>query len=259
MAVCAMCAGATVLFLANRRLRPAAASAALFAVVLLATGSTRVFDPDATTEARCAGRLKQLGLALLSYHATFHSFPPAYVSDAAGKPLCSWRVLLLPFIDETETYRKFRLNEPWDSRGNLQLVTSLPRAPFESPAEREQGNAAETATSYFAVVGPATAWLGARARKISDLGDPSRTVLLVEVAGAGVIWSEPCDIWPDAHYASAPRDPVLDCARITSSAGVGGMHVLFADGHVEFVRGNGDIAALVGASRATAARPVPTE
>jgi hypothetical protein len=48
----------------------------------------------------CSSNLKQIGLALNSYHDQYHCFPPAYVAGADGKPMHSWRVLLLPFFED---------------------------------------------------------------------------------------------------------------------------------------------------------------
>ncbi|MCA9206080.1 MAG: DUF1559 domain-containing protein, partial [Planctomycetales bacterium] len=50
------------------------------------------------------GPLNQLTLALHNYHDTFGSFPPAYVADAAGRPIHSWRVLILPYIEQRGLY-----------------------------------------------------------------------------------------------------------------------------------------------------------
>lgn len=72
--------------------------------------------------------------------------PPAFTTDSEGRPLHSWRVLLLPYLGEAELFAKIRLNEPWDSEWNSQfhaqivkafqpLELSLPGNPL-SPAEK---------------------------------------------------------------------------------------------------------------------------
>ena len=63
----------------------------------------------------CCGHMSQLTLAFLVYHEVHGSFPPAYTVDENGKPLHSWRVLILPFIEQKALYDKIRLDEPWDS------------------------------------------------------------------------------------------------------------------------------------------------
>src|SRR4051812_12260530 len=47
----------------------------------------------------CASKLKQIALALHTYADVYHALPPAYTVDAAGKPLHSWRTLILPYMD----------------------------------------------------------------------------------------------------------------------------------------------------------------
>ena len=44
---------------------------------------------------QCISNLKQIGLGLLNYESRYGCFPPAYVADAKGQPLYSWRVLLM--------------------------------------------------------------------------------------------------------------------------------------------------------------------
>jgi hypothetical protein len=51
--------------------------------------------------AGCASQLKLIAIALLNYHDTYGAFPPAHIPDRNGKPMHSWRVLLLPFLEET--------------------------------------------------------------------------------------------------------------------------------------------------------------
>ena len=59
--------------------------------------------------------LKQITLAMHGYHDVHKTFPPAYTTDAAGKPLLSWRVHILPYIERQDLYEQFHLDEPWDS------------------------------------------------------------------------------------------------------------------------------------------------
>ncbi|MDZ7615900.1 MAG: DUF1559 domain-containing protein [Patescibacteria group bacterium] len=66
--------------------------------------------------------LKQIGLALHNYHDCSGCFPPPYVADAEGKPLYSWRLLLLPYLEENPLYERWHLDEPWDSPHNRPLA-----------------------------------------------------------------------------------------------------------------------------------------
>ena len=70
--------------------------------------------------------LRQLGLAMHNHHDVFKCFPPPAIYSPDGKPLLSWRVMLLPFLDQTPLYKQFHLNEPWDSPHNRALVAKMP-------------------------------------------------------------------------------------------------------------------------------------
>ena len=77
---------------------------------------------EATRRARCVNNLKQIGLAMYNYHDQYGCFPPAYTADEHGRPLHSWRVLLLPYLECEDLYDQLRLNEPWNSPYNQQVL-----------------------------------------------------------------------------------------------------------------------------------------
>ncbi|HSG73025.1 MAG TPA: DUF1559 domain-containing protein, partial [Planctomycetaceae bacterium] len=68
----------------------------------------------------CKNNLKQIGLALHNYHDSFGTFPPAYTVDADGKPLHSWRTLILPFVEQQSLYDSIDLTKPWDDPANAE-------------------------------------------------------------------------------------------------------------------------------------------
>jgi len=88
--------------------------------------------PVAVLRLQLTNNLKDVGLALLNYHDTYGSFPPAYVVDRDGEPLYSWRVLILPFLEESELYEEFHLDEPWSSNHNRPLLPRIPKV-YQSP------------------------------------------------------------------------------------------------------------------------------
>ena len=75
---------------------------------------------------QCINNLKQIGLAMHNYHARHKTFPPAYTVDKDGKPLLSWRVLILPYLEQDALYKEFHLDEPWDSEHNRALIDRMP-------------------------------------------------------------------------------------------------------------------------------------
>lgn len=152
-------------------------------------------------ESLCANHLKQLMLALHNYHDIHGSFPPAVVYEN-GQPMHSWRVLILPYIGEQRLYRQYNFDEPWNGPNNSKLAKSMPEI-FACPSCeycRENGfrrfsDLSENSPSYFAVVGPGTAWPKQASAKIADFTDgTSNTIMLVEANGIHASWLEPRDL-----------------------------------------------------------------
>jgi Protein of unknown function (DUF1559) len=141
--------------------------------------------------AQCQNNLRQISIALQNYHDVYKSFPPAYVADANGRPMHSWRVLILPFLEQQSLYDVYRFDEPWNGPNNRQLASTALKI-FECPAD---GNHGKGQTSYVAVVGPGTAWPGTKRIDVADIKDGlSNTVLVVEVHNSGIHWMEPRDL-----------------------------------------------------------------
>lgn len=137
-------------------------------------------------EAWCRANLRAIGLALQAYHAAHGSYPPAFVADAAGKPIHSWRALLLPYLDEPELAGAYRLDEPWDGPHNAELASRVPAA-YRCPAHDREG-----CSSYGVVVGPETAWPGPVGISMAQVVD-GWAYLTIELEG-GVPWPEPRDL-----------------------------------------------------------------
>src|SRR5438270_2879813 len=74
-------------------------------------------------------------MAMRSYEDRHGQLPPAVVYGEDGRPLHSWRVLILPFIGEEDLHRQFKMDEPWDSRHNSQLLSKMP-AMYSAPPSK---------------------------------------------------------------------------------------------------------------------------
>ncbi len=124
-------------------------------VVTRAPGGRDGVRGDAANRARAAAQgrrssnnLKQIGLAFHNYADTYRSFPPAAVIGPDGRPWHSWRVLLLPFLEETKLYEQYDFSEPWDSPKNAAVAAKIVDV-YRDPARPGD----EPVTGYAAIVG----------------------------------------------------------------------------------------------------------
>jgi hypothetical protein len=171
---------------------------AIFFLILL--GMTCLLLPsvsrarEAARRVQCANNLKQIVLALHNYHDVYGTFPPAYVVDAGGEPMHSWRALILPFIEQQPLYDRYDFSEPWDGPNNKKLAgAALAPSIYQCPSDPDVAGSAMT--SYVAVVGPTTAWPGDICRKLDDFGETTaRTIMVTEMANSGIHWMEPRDV-----------------------------------------------------------------
>lgn len=165
--------------------------------------------------------LNQLLAALHNYHDAHGRFPPAYIADENGTPIHSWRVLILPYIDQVALYDAYDFSEPWNGPNNSKLINQMPRM-FCSATERQSN----CFTNIVAITGPETAFPGSASTKLEDFLDgPENTILLSEISSSDVQWLEPRDI--DAQLSnSLLNDPAALCI---SSAHWRRPYVVFAD------------------------------
>lgn len=179
-------------------------------VIQLQTGAERM---------QTFNHLKQIGIAVHIYHDVNKELPPAVFRSKDGMALLSWRVHLLPYLDQEKLYRQFKLNEPWDSPHNKTLIDKMP-AVFRSPRSK----AGPGKTTYLAPVNATTMWGDPKVKRILDIHDgTSNTIMLVEVDdNHAVIWTKPEDLQVD------PRQPLRGLRF--DEAGV--FATLFADGSV---------------------------
>jgi hypothetical protein len=152
-----------------------------------------------------ANNLKQIALAFHNYHDTFSTFPPAAIYSKDGKPLLSWRVAILPYLEQEGLYRQFKLDEPWDSAHNQRLLDRMPPVyaapvpgaggPLAGPAAKK---ATPTGTYYQGFVGEGAVFEGKEGLRITDITDGTSNTLLVVEAGEPVPWTKPEDLPFDA-------------------------------------------------------------
>ena len=183
---------------------------------------------EAARRSSCGNKMKQIGLGIHNYadkHQTRgDNFFPTDICSDIGLPLLSWRVAILPHIEERELYQKFHLNESWDSPHNILLLKEMPSVYLCPSAVVAEGK-----TTYWGVKGDSytfDASLPPTARGFTSMRDgTSNTVSVVEMPlSYAVEWTKPDSLMPDPEtWMNAPG----------SHAG-GVFCVLFADGSSSF-------------------------
>jgi hypothetical protein len=164
--------------------------------------------------------MMQLGLAMHNYHSKHGTFPPAAVCSADGKPLLSWRVLILPYIAQDNLLQEFKLDEPWDSPHNILLLERMPKVyepynGFKTP---------QPYVTYYQVFdGRGAMFDGPQRLKIGEITDGLSNTFMIVEAGEPVPWTKPADL----PYAADKPLPAL-----------GG---LFADGGFRVALGDGSV------------------
>lgn len=190
-------------------------------------------SPETNRRHECQYHLKHIGIALHNYHDRYGSFPPAYIADEKGRPMHSWRVLLLPFLEEGDLYKQYDFSEPWDGPNNSKLAAQIPRV-YRCPSDSRSASPADT--NYFAVLGDRSFWQGAKTVCMADVTDGlSNTLAVVESHGAGINWMEPRDL----HILQMPAainplngQGICSCHNQRDKGRGEFAHVLFADGSV---------------------------
>jgi hypothetical protein len=164
--------------------------------------------------------LKEIALAMHNFHDLNSHFPAAAIRDSEGRPLLSWRVAILPYIDHGKLYREFHLNEPWDSPNNKRLIEQMPE-------EYQPGSAqlrSEGKTTILVPVGKGMIFGEKEGVAIKDIADgTSMTIFIVDADRKNAVpWTKPEDLNVDNVDAKevlfGERKDGLWCAMADGSA-----------------------------------------
>lgn len=159
--------------------------------------------------------LTSIARAVEKYHKDKGHYPPPAILDKDGKPLLSWRVAILPYMDYAyinvpydggnqkqiagpkELYAMFKLDEPWDGPNNKKLIDKFP-SPYRAPwnvLSYNQSSIGKTTT--LAVVGKGAIFDPSKKVTDGDVRDGLKQTLLLmqlEEAGQAVYWTKPADV-----------------------------------------------------------------
>ncbi|MDR1958731.1 MAG: DUF1559 domain-containing protein [Planctomycetaceae bacterium] len=200
----------------------------LFSAVQSAKGAAR--------RSQCTNNLKQIALAMYCYYDQYQVFPPAYTVDKNRKPLHSWRVLLLPYLENAELYERIRRDEPWNSEYNKQFHhVNLPVFQCPSNGQVEPGFNCH----YSVVVGKKTPFEGSKPFTFNAIADGlSNTVMCVERRDP-VCWMDPSS---ELTYEEVLENGInpnpsegLGSFHRSGSNGSGGVNTAFCDGSCRFI------------------------
>jgi hypothetical protein len=187
-------------------------------VALLVPAVQKVREAAARTQDQ--NNLKQMALAMHIYHDVHKSFPAAAICDNNGKPLLSWRVAILPYIEQDNLYKQFKLDEPWDSEHNRKLIPLMPPTYAIPGALPKAGE-----THYRVFVGGGALFDLDKQVKIPQITDGTSNTILITETTDSVTWTKPEDVNYDA------QKPLPKLGGFFA----GGFNIALADGSVRFV------------------------
>jgi len=148
--------------------------------------------------------LREITIAMHNFESAYRNFPSAYTTDEQGRPLLSWRVHILPFVEENQLYDQFRMDEPWDSEHNRALLKKMPDCYrlAEGPAESGKTTVLAIGGLKGVIQKPKAGNNGRKSLGGIGFGSihdgSSNTIMLLEVGEElAVEWSKPTEFAPD--------------------------------------------------------------
>ncbi|MDB4802379.1 DUF1559 domain-containing protein, partial [bacterium] len=146
---------------------------------------------EASRRSQCRNNLKHIGLAFHNYHDVHERLP----AQRSGQPTHSWRVDLLPFIDEAPLFKQYDFETEWNL-GSNQKIAKTEISVYQCPSNPFRNNTDEfPTTAYVALVGPGTILQPGESLPLSEVIDgTSNTLLAVEACGLQIPWCKPQDV-----------------------------------------------------------------
>jgi hypothetical protein len=162
--------------------------------------------------------LKQIVLGYHNYNDT-NGFLPTNQLSKDKKPLLSWRVQILPYIEEDKLFKQFKMDEPWDSEHNKKLIEKVPKvyAPVRGKAD--------PGMTFYQAFGGSNGWLKAGASIPASFPDGTSNTFVCAEAAKPVIWTKPDDL-------------IFDGKDVPALGGMfdGKFHAAMGDGSVQRFR-----------------------
>jgi hypothetical protein len=194
-------------------------------VGLAALPASRAADPP--TKAELDASLNNLKRIAIGFHA-FHDVNgalPNNVYSKDGKPLLSWRVQILPYVEQVDLYKQFKLDEPWDSETNKKLIEKMPKLYAPVRVKAKPGE-----TFYQVFTGEKAIFGPNKKTALFSIPDGTANTGMVFEAGEPVVWTKPADLPFDEGKPLPKLGGLFD----------GDFHVAMADGSVIFCKKDAD-------------------
>jgi hypothetical protein len=169
--------------------------------------------------------LKQMVLAMHNYADTYGKFPAAAIYDKNDKPLLSWRVAILPYVEESELYKQFHLDEPWDSDHNKKLLDKMPRIYVMPSTDGKESTEKTTKTHYRVFHGKGAAFEGTKGITINDITDGTSNTIMIVEAEEAVPWTKPEELPFDPKKAP-PKLGLKGADMFSAAAADGAVHTM---------------------------------
>jgi prepilin-type processing-associated H-X9-DG protein len=192
-----------------------------------ALAATRADDPPPITKKQlktAVNNLKQIALAFHNYHDA-NGFLPIDKVGKDGKALLSWRVEILPYVEELTLYNQFKMDEAWDSENNKKLIEKMPKLYSPIRVKAKEGE-----TFYQVFTGEDALFGPKKKPTMVGITDGTSNTGMVFEAGEPVIWTKPADLPFDKKKPLPKLGGLFD----------GECHVAFCDGHVSLLKKDRD-------------------
>ena len=194
----------------------------------------KALSPVSARRAQSMNNLKMIMLASHNYHEVFNHFPPPEAKVEKGSGL-SWRVHLLPFLDQAPLYKQFRMDEPWDSDHNKKLIPMIPQV-YRSPGTKSEA----TKTNYVGIraKGSILEKQDNRPIGVRDIIDgTSNTIMVVEADDKhAVVWTKPDDLnWDEDKPKEGLKSPSIRDGFLAALAD-GSVRVIMDDVDGDLIR-----------------------
>lgn len=195
----------------------------------------------AARRTQSANNMKQLGLAMHNYYDVNKGMPPAVIIGPKGHKH-SWRIAMLPYIEQQDLYDQYRLDEPWDSPNNKKVMMRMPEA-FRHPNDPP----GSTTTRYLAFVGKGTPFENPEGVQFRDILDGTSNTIMFFSGATNVPWTKPEDIQYDPEKGVDLENGPFE----------NGFNAVFFDGSIRFLSKDVEMQQLHNMIQSNDGNPIP--